>query len=131
MIVLEKKIVKRLKSQLAFRDWVLLNLCNILMGVHMFLLAQLPADQLSTQIKNGLILLVIGMAIVFVFLTLLVFSTLGVSKIVRKFEGKRPEEAATVQPQAAPSSAPKMTSTASNDAEIAAAIVAAVAKSKS
>ncbi len=97
----------------------------------MFLLAQLPADQLSTQIKNGLILLVIGMAIVFVFLTLLVFSTLGVSKIVRKFEGKRPEEVATVQSKVAQVSEPKMTSTASNDAEIAAAIVAAVAKSKS
>ncbi len=97
----------------------------------MFLLAQLPADQLSAQIKNGLILLVIGMAIVFVFLTLLVFSTLGVSKIVRKLEGKRPEEAATVQKEVAQVSAPKMASTASNDAEIAAAIVAAVAKSKS
>ena len=90
----------------------------------MFLLAQLPADQLSLQIRNGLILLVLGMAIVFVFLTILVFSTLGVSKLVRKFEGKRPAPAA-----AAPevSIAP---AAASNDAEVAAAIVAAVAKSK-
>lgn len=90
----------------------------------MFLLAQLPADQLSLQIRNGLILLVLGMAIVFVFLTILVFSTLGVSKLVRKFESKRPAQAAaalevTIAPTAA-----------SNDAEVAAAIVAAVAKSK-
>ena len=90
----------------------------------MFLLAQLPADQLSIQIRNGLILLVLGMAIVFVFLTILVFSTLGVSKLVRKFESKRPAQAAA---------APEVTiapTAASNDAEVAAAIVAAVAKSK-
>ena len=90
----------------------------------MFLLAQLPADQLSQQIKNGGILLVVGMVIVFVFLTILVFTTLGVSKIVRKFESKRPTQVA------APSSTVTQTSTASNDAEVAAAIVAAVAKSK-
>ena len=92
----------------------------------MYLLAQLPADQLSEQIKNGLILLVLGMAIVFVFLTILVFSTICVSKIVRKFE-KRPEPAVatTAEPVMA-----QPVAKASNDAEIAAAIVAAVAKSK-
>ncbi len=92
----------------------------------MYLLAQLPADQLSTQIKNGLILLVLGMAIVFVFLTILVFTTKLVSKIVRKFE-KSPAPAATVviQPTVA-----QPVAKASNDAEVAAAIAAAVAKSK-
>ena len=56
----------------------------------MYALAQLPAEQLSAQISNGLILLVLGMAIVFVFLTILVFTTKGVSKVVRKFEKKAP-----------------------------------------
>ncbi len=93
----------------------------------MYLLAQLPADQLTTQIKNGLILLVLGMAIVFVFLTILVFTTKLVSKIVRKFEKSPAPAAATVvvQPTVAQPAAK-----ASNDAEVAAAIVAAVAKSK-
>ena len=62
----------------------------------MYLLAQLPAEQLTTQIKNGLILLVLGMAIVFVFLTILVFTTKLVSKIVRKFEKSPAPAAATV-----------------------------------
>ena len=92
----------------------------------MYLLAQLPAEQLSTQIKNGLILLILGMAIVFVFLTILVFSTKLVSKIVRKFESKSPAPATVVaEPVAKP-----VAKAASKDAEVAAAIAAAVAKSK-
>lgn len=92
----------------------------------MYLLAQLPAEQLSIQIKNGLILLVLGMAIVFVFLTILVFSTKSVSKIVRKFESKSPAPATVVaEPVAKP-----VAKAASKDAEVAAAIAAAVAKSK-
>ena len=92
----------------------------------MYLLAQLPADQLSTQIKNGLILLVLGMAIVFVFLTILVFTTKLVSKIVRKFEkSPAPAAATVVQPTVA-----QPVAKASNDAEVAAAIAAAVSKSK-
>ena len=91
----------------------------------MYALAQLPAEQLSSQISNGLILLVLGMAIVFVFLTILVFTTKGVSKVVRKFEKKAPAAQsaapAAVQPAAA----------ASNDAEVAVAIAAAMAKSRS
>lgn len=91
----------------------------------MYALAQLPAEQLSSQISNGLILLVLGMAIVFVFLTILVFTTKGVSKVVRKFEKKAPAAKsaapAAVQPVAA----------ASNDAEVAVAIAAAMAKSRS
>lgn len=91
----------------------------------MYALAQLPAEQLSAQISNGLILLVLGMAIVFVFLTILVFTTKGVSKVVRKFEKKAPAAKsaapAAVQPAAA----------ASNDAEVAVAIAAAMAKSRS
>ena len=89
----------------------------------MYLLAQLPADQLALQIKNGLILLVLGMAIVFVFLTILVFSTKWVSKIVRKFE--KSTVVAKPAVQAVASAAP-----VSNDAEVAVAIAAAYAKAK-
>lgn len=84
----------------------------------------MPKDVLATQLKNGVVLMVLGMAIVFVFLTILVFTTKGVSKLVRKFEKKKP--AAPVA-QAAPAAV----AVASNDAEIAVAIAAAVAKSKS
>lgn len=88
----------------------------------MFLLAQLPADVLRTQLGNGVILMVLGMAIVFVFLTILVFTTKAVSKIVKKIESKQPKKA----PEAAVVSAP----VSACDAEVAAAIVAAVAKSR-
>ena len=49
----------------------------------MYLLAQLPAETLSVQLKNGVILMGLGMAIVFAFLALLVVVTKVVSKIVR------------------------------------------------
>lgn len=92
----------------------------------MYLLAQLPAEQLSAQLRSGLILLLLGMAIVFVFLTILVFTTLGVSKIVRKFEKKPVAAPAQV---ATPAAAPAAVAV-SNDAEIAVAIAAAMAKAK-
>ncbi len=94
--------------------------------VTMYALTQLPTETLVAQLKNGLVLLVLGMAIVFLFLTILVFTTKGLSKIVRKFEKKAP--AAQPAAQAAPAAAPVV---ASNDAEIAVAIAAAMAKSKS
>ena len=97
--------------------------------VTMYALAQLPAEQLSSQISNGLILLVLGMAIVFVFLTILVFTTKGVSKVVRKFEKKAPAAQPAAQ-VAAPAAAPSVAA-ASNDAEVAVAIAAAMAKSRS
>ena len=94
----------------------------------MFSLAQLPTEQLVSQLKNGLVLLVLGMAIVFVFLTILVFTTKAVSKIVRKFEKKKP--AAQVAAPAA-SGAVAASAAPAADAEIALAIAAAMAKSKS
>lgn len=82
------------------------------------LVAQLPAEMLSQQIQNGLILLVLGMGVTFVFLTILVFSTKAISKLVRKLDSKQ-ASAATV-------AAPAQSS--NNDAEIAVAIAAAVSK---
>ena len=89
----------------------------------MYALAQLPKEQLASQLSNGLILLALGMSIVFLFLTILVFTTKGVSRVVRNIEKKKPA------PQvAAPAAAAEA---AGNDAEIAVAIAAAMAKSKS
>ncbi|NCC14386.1 MAG: sodium pump decarboxylase subunit gamma, partial [Spirochaetia bacterium] len=45
----------------------------------MVFLAQLPKEQLFAQLENGVILMVLGIATVFVFLTLLVFLTKGMS----------------------------------------------------
>jgi len=90
----------------------------------MYALAQLSSEVLLAQLKNGLFLLVMGMAIVFVFLTILVFTTKGVSKIVRKFEKKVPAAQAAPQASAAPAGS-------SDDAEVAVAIAAALAKSRS
>lgn len=91
----------------------------------MYALAQLPKEQLSQQFSNGLILLALGMAIVFLFLTILVFTTKGVSKVVRSIEKKKPA------PQVAAPAAASVAAPAGNDAEIAVAIAAAMAKSKS
>jgi oxaloacetate decarboxylase gamma subunit len=94
----------------------------------MFLLAQLPTETLMTQLKNGLVLLVLGMSIVFLFLTILVFTTKGVSKVVRKFEKKKPAAQPVAQAaQPAAAAAPAQAA----DAEVAVAIAAAMAKSQS
>ena len=89
----------------------------------MYALAQLPKEQLAQQLSNGLILLALGMSIVFLFLTILVFTTKGVSRVVRNIEKKKPApQVAAPAASAAP---------AGTDAEIAVAIAAAMAKSKS
>ena len=87
----------------------------------MYLLQQLPAATLKTQMGNGLVLMVLGMGIVFVFLTILVFTTKAVSAVVRKLESKKPEQTVSKPEDSAPKSC---------DAQIAAAIVAAVVKAK-
>ena len=90
----------------------------------MYALAQLSTEVLLAQLKNGLFLLAMGMAIVFVFLTILVFTTKSMSKIVKKFEKKAPAAQSTAQVVSGPAGA-------SDEAEIAVAIAAALAKSKS
>ncbi|MCF0238648.1 MAG: OadG family protein [Sphaerochaetaceae bacterium] len=90
----------------------------------MNLLQQLPQDVLVQGLKNGAVLMVLGMAIVFLFLTILIFTTKAVSLIVGKFESKKPA------PEAKKAVAANQTA-ASNDAEVAVAIAVAMAKSKS
>lgn len=89
----------------------------------MYLLTQFPREQLISNLQNGLILLLLGMGTVFVFLTLLVFVTKAMSAIVRKIA---PEKKSPAVPVMETISAPS----GGNDAEIAAAICAAYAKSK-
>lgn len=86
------------------------------------MLHQMPRELLVTQLNNGLILLVLGMVIVFLFLTLLVFSTKFLSFFTKKF-----------LPESAPSTPKRPVSPVAPDegeAEIVAAIAAAVARAK-
>lgn len=90
----------------------------------MVFLTQLPKEQLFQQLQNGVILMMLGMGTVFVFLSLLVFLTKGMSAIARKIAPAKSTAAVKSPATTAAAVAP------SNDAEIAAAIVAAFAKSK-
>ncbi len=89
------------------------------------MLHQLPKELLIEQVNNGLILLVLGMGVVFLFLTLLVFSTKFLSFFVKKY---LPEKVSTVAKRPVSASGPPTADSAG--AEIAAAITAAVAQSK-
>jgi sodium pump decarboxylases, gamma subunit len=80
--------------------------------------------ELIAQLKDGLILMVLGMGTVFIFLTVLIFTTKGISALVRKIAPAAPQPAA--KPSAARVSAPAV----SKDNEIAAAIAVAYSKSK-
>ncbi|MDD3823813.1 MAG: OadG family protein [Sphaerochaetaceae bacterium] len=89
------------------------------------MLHQLPKELLLEQVNNGLILMVLGMGVVFTFLTLLVFSTKFLSFFVKKY---LPETMPTVAKRPVSASDSPIADTAG--AEIAAAIAAAVAHSK-
>ncbi len=87
------------------------------------MLNQLPKELLMEQVNNGLILLVIGMGTVFLFLTLLVFTTKFMSSIITRYF---PEKAS---PAPVRKASPASTGKAEGN-EIAAAIAAAVARSR-
>ncbi|MEA4861491.1 MAG: OadG family protein [Sphaerochaeta sp.] len=91
----------------------------------MVFLAQLPKEQLIAQLENGVILMVLGIATVFVFLTLLVFLTKGMSAFAKKIAPQKKPAAVVSSPAAA-----TLSVSPASDADIAAAIVAAFAKSK-
>ncbi|MBO4388132.1 MAG: OadG family protein [Spirochaetales bacterium] len=85
-------------------------------------IAQLSAETLQAQLANGLVLLALGMGVVFVFLTLLVFTTKGVSSVVRKIEKGRNSVSAS-QPQL------QGAAVCDSDVEVAIAIAASVRES--
>lgn len=82
------------------------------------LLTNLPSAYLGAQLKDGLVVMVIGMLVVFLFLVILIGATKAMSKIVGKFV--KPEE-----PKKKVAAAPVAT-VKDDDAKIAAAIAAAV-----
>lgn len=82
------------------------------------LLTNLPSAYLGAQLKDGLVVMVIGMLVVFLFLIILIGATKAMSKIVGKFI--KPEE-----PKKKVAAAPVAT-VKDDDAKIAAAIAAAV-----
>ena len=82
------------------------------------LLTNLPSAYLGAQLKDGLVVMVIGMLVVFLFLIILIVATKAMSKIVGKFV--KPEE-----PKKKVAAAPVAT-VKDDDAKIAAAIAAAV-----
>ena len=85
---------------------------------------QLPRYMLLAQVENGLVLLALGMGVVFIFLLLLVYSTKLLSTVVRKFSPPSELTAPKISAQISDfgSNGPKP--------EIAAAIAAAIARSK-
>ncbi|NMA22299.1 MAG: OadG family protein [Spirochaetales bacterium] len=89
----------------------------------MAFLAQIPKEQLIVQLEYGAILMLLGLATVFVFLTLLVFLTKGTSALARKI-------APQTKPATAGAAVAVTATSSASDAEVAAAIVAAYAKSK-
>jgi len=93
----------------------------------MVFLVQFPKEQLITQLNNGVILLFLGMGTVFIFLILLVFLTKGLSAFVMKLESKRP--AVATGKTAATAVASSTATVAASEADIAAAVTAAWAKS--
>ena len=85
------------------------------------LTVNMSKEMLSQQLQGGLILLVLGMATVFVFLTILIFTTKLLSKACSRLAPAKVQ----VKPKAS-----SVATMASKDDEIAAAIVAAYAKTK-
>ncbi|MCR5732728.1 MAG: OadG family protein [Sphaerochaetaceae bacterium] len=79
--------------------------------------------ELVSQVGDGFILLVLGMGTVFVFLTILIFATTAMSKIVAKI-------APAKAPAPVKKSAPKAAAAGAQDAEVAAAIAAAYARNR-
>jgi len=80
---------------------------------------------MENLLSEGLTLMVFGMGFVFVFLTLLVFTTRGMSSLVSKYVPE-PVPTATPKPVAKPAAAP-----AGNNDELVAVLSAAVHKYRS
>ncbi|NCB02867.1 MAG: sodium pump decarboxylase subunit gamma [Spirochaetia bacterium] len=89
------------------------------------MLNQLPRELLLEQVNNGLILLVLGMGVVFLFLTLLVFTTKLLSFTVNRYFPQKVSTAPVKRMASSVNSAHEAQS-----GEIVAAITAALARSK-
>jgi len=90
------------------------------------LLENMPKDVLMQQLTDGLILMVLGMVTVFIFLTILIFTTKLLSKVLGKIAPEKPAAAAPKRSTAPAATAAPVT----KDAEVAAAIAAAYQRSR-
>ena len=88
------------------------------------LLTNLPSAYLSAQLKDGIVLMFLGMIVVFIFLTILIYSIKLMSKIVGK---NAPAEEPKKKVAAQPATAVKSTN---DDEKIAVAIAASVSKGR-
>ena len=88
------------------------------------LLTNLPSAYLSAQLKDGIVLMFLGMIVVFIFLTILIYSIKLMSKIVGK---NAPAEEPKKKVAAQPVTAVKSTN---DDEKIAVAIAASVSKGR-
>lgn len=89
------------------------------------LLVNLPKETLTSQLGFGAVLMLLGMATVFLFLVVLIFCTKAMSSII----GKRAKNVPAEAKKPATANASAKAAPASNDAAIAAAIAAAYDKS--
>ncbi len=87
------------------------------------LLTNLPSAYLSAQLKDGIVLMFLGMIVVFIFLTILIYSIKLMSKIVGKnAPAEEPKKKVAAQPVTAAKS--------NEDEKIAVAIAASVNKGR-
>jgi oxaloacetate decarboxylase gamma subunit len=92
----------------------------------MVVLSQVASEQIGGLLQNGLTLMLLGMGTVLLFLIVLIFVTKGLSAIVSKINANRPAPAIAPARRTAQPSAKAVNA----EFEIAAAIAAAVAKSR-
>lgn len=92
----------------------------------MVVLSQVASEQIGGLLQNGLTLMLLGMGTVLIFLVVLIFVTKGMSSVVSKINAKRPAPAVAPARKNVQVSAKAV----NTEFEIAAAIAAAVAKSR-
>ncbi len=87
------------------------------------LLTNLPGAYLSAQLKDGIVLMFLGMIVVFIFLTILIYSIKLMSKIVGK-------NAPAEEPKKKVAAKPATAAVSNEDEKIAVAIAASVNKGR-
>ncbi len=83
------------------------------------LLTNLPSAYLNAQLRDGIVLMFLGMIVVFIFLTILIYSIKLMSKIVGK-------NAAVEEPKKKVATKPATVAVKNDDEKIAVAIAASV-----
>lgn len=87
------------------------------------LLTNLPGAYLSAQLKDGIVLMFLGMVVVFIFLTILIYSIKLMSKIVGK-------NAVAEEPKKKVATKPATVAKTNDDEKVAVAIAASVNKGR-